>query len=244
MKKDTTSFEAHDHDYKHYYSKEDTFAIYEEYRKKDAFGTAGFRKALDLFQYRDLHIDIGCGSGWLLTNTAPLFKNIIGIEPSATAIEVAKGVTKSFPNVSYVNKDMIDGIKGLEITTPAFFTSAVVFSHIKDFYVAAFLKELNIMTNGSTLFFDERYDKNMQQKLWHIRNRKWWAAQLPEWQLVFFALDNNGYKSGIFGTRVGSDKVTNRYQMTAQEKVKWIAEGITLKTLRIGRGIKKILRLS
>jgi hypothetical protein len=141
--------------------------------------------------------------------------------------------------------DMIDALKHIKPTEPVFITTAVVLSHIKDFYVARFLKEVNRLPEGSALFFDERYDKNIQQNMWHIRSRNWWAKNLPDWQLEFFTLENSGYKSGIFGKKVKNGQKINRFELNPKEKIKWHIDGLINKKNRLYRFVKnKIKKLA
>lgn len=157
--KDSTSYITHDKAYQDHFDLKKSLEVVVDYDKNNLFATAGFEKALSLFSHRDIHIDIGAGSGWLLRKTAPLFKKVYGVEPSTFAVDTAKEILKDTPNTEMIVADMIAGVKQIASKTSTFFTTAVVLSHIKDGHVKDFLLELNYAPHGSTLFFDERYDK-------------------------------------------------------------------------------------
>jgi hypothetical protein len=246
MKKDLKSYVEHDKDYKELLGVESFRKVKYEYDTKNVFETDGFIKAINKSGNKKLHIDIGSGGGWLLFKTSPLFEKVIGIEPSKAACDNTSILIKenNFRNIELINSDMVDAVKKINLKSPAFFTTAIVLSHIKDSYVKVFLKLINteVVSTGSTLFFCERYDKNIQQNLWHIRRKYWWANNLSEWQLEFFDIENTGYKSGIYGTKVGKEKVTETYKPSLKENFLWLMDGIKQKMLGIGRYIKRFLK--
>jgi len=241
MKKDTQSYHEHDKDYQTVFNLENSIKRIEEYDEMDIFTKNGFAEAVEgAKKNADVHIDIGCGTGWLLLKTSPYFKRVIGIDPSEHAILSAREITKEYPNVEYQNKDMLDGLETLKVTEPIFITTAVVLSHIKDYYVKEFLKILNTLPNGSVLFFNEPYGTNIQQNMWHVRNKKWWADNLEEWDLIF--KDHSGiYTHGIYGVKVGKENRTKIYIMSPREHVKWTIQGISTKIKRFFRGAKRVL---
>jgi SAM-dependent methyltransferase len=241
MKKDLQSYKEHDKDYQSVFDLENSKKRITEYENTNLFETLGFKDvSRDVSKYIDYHVDIGCGTGWLLLKTAPYFKKITGIDPSINAINIATEITKEFPHIEYQNKDMIDGIESLTVKEPVFITTAVVLSHIKDYYVKEFLKILNTLPKGSVLFFDEPYGTNIQQNMWHVRSKKWWADNLEEWDLTF--KDHSGlYTHGIYGVKVGKENRINLYTMSIKENILWFIEGIKNKIKRIIRGIKRIL---
>jgi len=211
MQKDLQSYKKHNDGYetdKDYYTKE---AIISRTEKTDDFTRAGFAFALSLTkELPKIHIDIGSGVGWLVRKMSPHFERSIGIEPSHAAIIAAKNLTEGMENVSYMEEDMVEAYKKLNLTEPAFFTTGAVLSHIENYYVEEFLKLLNTAPTGSVLFFSENYDENMDWRMWHIRNQEWWTAHLSNWQLVFCNIANDGYQSGIYGLKVStSDKLKN-----------------------------------
>lgn len=240
MKKDLQSFEKHNKEYNQLYTVQSIKNILNEFENNKMFEHLGFEKAIKKLNDLHTHIDVGCGSGWLLYKTSPMFNKVIGIEPSSAIIEINNKIVaeRNLTNVEFINMDMIDALKHLNPIEPVFITTATVLSHIKDFYVAEFLKIINKLPEGSSLFFDERYDKNIQQNMWHIRSRNWWAKNLPDWQLEFFALENSGCKSGIFGTKIKKGEEINKFELNTKEKLKWHINGLINKKKRLSRFVK------
>jgi hypothetical protein len=246
MKKDLKSYIEHNKDYEGQFGIDSFREVKAKYEAENMFETAGFKKAIEKSGNKKLHIDIGSGGGWLLFKTSPLFERVIGIEPSKAACDNVTELIKEYgtKNVELINSDMTDAITKLHLQTPAFFTTAVVLSHIRDFYVKELLSlmDTDAVPMGSTFYFCERYDKNMQQKLWYIRRKYWWAKNLSEWQLEFFDVAGGGYKGGIFGRKVGKAQVTNAYIPTFMDNILWFIDGIRQKILRVGRFIKRLFK--
>jgi hypothetical protein len=223
MKRDLNSYQKHDSEFNtELNSFAKTMEIIKSYDDVDQFGLLGFRLAMHMSNpLPKTHIDIGSGNGWLTRKTSPLFEKVFGIEPSLTGVNLAKKVTEGLTNVTFVNKDMIDGLKEINPTSPVFITTATVLSHIEDFYVAEFLKQVNALPVNSTLCFDERYDKNIQWNMWHIRSKEWWESKLPNWQLIFLNLENNSYASSIFGVCLGQKNILKTHKMSVVEIFVW-----------------------
>lgn len=223
MKKDLQSYKKHNSEYLEDWNNCDSnVRIIEKYDRLNLFKNLGFEHAIKMSHpLPETHIDIGSGNGWLTRKTAPLFKTVIGIEPSKTIVEVAKQINKSFSNVSFINMDMTEGLQRLSIKNPVFMTTATVLNHIEDYYVEEFLSQINILPENSTLFFDERYDKNVSWNMWHVRNKDWWVKNLPNWQLLFCNIENSGYASGIFGICVGKNNVLPNHKMGIFTKALW-----------------------
>ncbi len=237
--KDLKSFKTHDADYQTTFNLENSKKRIAEYDAIDVYTKNGFSQAVEkALEFSNTHIDIGSGVGWLLLKTAQKFQRVIGIEPSESAIATARKITEKFSNIEYIQKDMIDGIQALSIDTPVFLTTGVVLSHIKDYYVRAFLHLLNSLPLNSVLYFHEPYGANIQQNLWHVRSKEWWANNLDQWDLEFMALAGP-YEYGIYGRKVGKANRLNKYEMTIGQKRHWIINGLVNKIRRIGRGLKK-----
>lgn len=243
MQKDLQSYHVHDSEFKdkNLNNIQAISDLYKRYDEEKQFEVTGFARAIEhTTSLPETHIDVGCGGGWLLRKTAPLFKEVIGIEPSTDGITYAKTLlSPQFPNISFINAEMIEGITACTSKGKVFITTSIVLSHIDDAYVSTFLQELRKFEDGSVLFFDERYEKNIQKDMWHVRSKEWWAAQLPDWELEFFGLKNTGYQSGIYGVKVGAEKVKNTYKMNVLEKLIWSIQGIYY---TVGSKIKKLVR--
>ncbi|MFM2383938.1 MAG: Prochlorococcus phage [Candidatus Parcubacteria bacterium] len=229
MQKDLQSYHVHDSEYrdKKLNNLQIISDLYKKYDEERQFEVTGFARAIERTSpLPETHIDVGCGGGWLLRKTAPLFKEVVGIEPSLEAINYAKTLLSTqFQNISFINAEMLEGIKSCFSRGKSFITTSIVLSHIDDTYVSAFLDEFKYFPDGSILFFDERYGKNIQKDMWHIRSKAWWASQLPDWQLTFFDLNNTGYKSGIYGIKIGKDSIKDVYKMNRFQKIVWGVQG-------------------
>ncbi len=223
MNKDLKSYEKHNSQYlEEINSYESTLKIIERYQKIDQFKILGFELAIKLTkQLPTTAIDIGSGTGWLLRKLSPIFKNVIAVEPSSAALDVSKKINKSSNNVLYVNKDMIDAVNDLNIKEPVFITTSTVLNHIESNYVGEFLRIINNLPGASVLFFDERYDKNTNWNMWHVRSKDWWRENLPSWQLIFLDIENSGYASGIYGIKVTDDKILKTYKRNPIQKMTW-----------------------
>jgi 2-polyprenyl-3-methyl-5-hydroxy-6-metoxy-1,4-benzoquinol methylase len=244
MSKDLQSFQKHNAEYLqvNMHSVPLTLTEYARYDSLNKFEKDGFKQAIETTKpLPKIHIDIGSGIGWLTRKTSPYFKKVYGIEPSQKACEISGKALEDFPNVSILCADMIDGLDIISPKEPVFITSSIVLSHITDNYVKSFLDKLSKLPNGSACFFDERYGKNIQRTMWHIRNKFWWANALQDWQLNFFQIKNNGYNSGIYGIKVGKEYVTNTFQPTILERASWIISGIYYKiATKVRESTKKL----
>ncbi|MDO8575424.1 MAG: class I SAM-dependent methyltransferase [bacterium] len=243
-KKDLKSFEAHNADYETKVGIESFRDTIKQYNIEEKFECSQFSKAISKIKDVNVHIDVGSGGGWLLFKTSPLFKKVYGIEPSKIACDNVSILIKEkgVSNIELINSDMIEGLEKINLQEPAFFTTAIVLSHIKNFYVKKFLKKLNGVPNGSAIYFCERYDRNIQQKLWYVRRKYWWAKNLNEWQLEFFGFEDNGYRGGIFALKVGKGGITNNFKPNIKEDVLWFFDGLKNKSLRLSRFCHRIIK--
>ncbi len=232
------SFSAHDNEYKGKSDLEWCKKRFAEYEQANEFEHLGFKKIVDeIIERINTHIDIGSGAGWLLVKTAPLFKKVIGIEPSSSAVNMSKYFTRDYANVEHINSDMIQAFEIIKLDEPALFTTSTVLSHIPDKTVIQFLKLINNAPIGSVLYFGEPYGKNRQQYLWHLRSKEWWAKYLTNWDLSYGDIKTNDYKYGIKGVCVGVGQVTHNYLMTKIEKLSWVISGVPSRIKYFGRKI-------
>lgn len=242
MTKDLRSFHRHNAQYEtednNYERTLEKIALYDSL---DQFKTLGFELALKLIQERPkTHIDIGSGNGWLVQKTAPMFEKVIGIEPSHAIVEIARKVHKDHRNVSFIEDDMADGLAKLHPTEPVFLTTATVLNHINDSSVKEFLSKVNLLPEGSYLYFDERYDTHEAVPLWYVRNKNWWIKHLPNWQLYFCNYDMAGYASGIFGMRLPHSQRVSQRKTGFLSAVLWQMEWLIT---TISRVLKKFSML-
>jgi len=244
MKKDLLSYKEHDAQIIATHDVEHLKGIIQRFKDNNTFETAGFKKAFTIPHEAKIHMDIGSGGGWLIVEASKIFDEVIGIEPSETAVKNVGKLIKELgiKNIKLINKDMVDGMNELKPTKPVFFTTSIVLSHIKDYYVEEFLKIVNDAPMGSALYFAENYDKNIQQRLWYIRRKYWWSKNLPEWQLEFFGIKDGNYVSGIYGKKVGKDNVKNKYIPTLKENISWIIDGIKQKILGVKRVVLRLIK--
>jgi hypothetical protein len=236
VKGENISYNIHNNEYEHESDLEWHKVRYAEYEKNNNFENEGFKKAIDDNPaLRELHIDLGSGAGWLLCHTAPIFKKVIGVEPSTAAVAMSKYFTKDYLNVEYLNTGMIEGLEEIKIESPAFFTTAIVLSHIKNETVSEFLRLMNQAPVGSVLFFFEPYGKNIQQYMWHVRSKSWWAHNLSNWDLEFCGYRNVPYAYGIYGKRVESNHNLNKYNKTLIENLIWFLSGLPSRLKYVGK---------
>jgi len=214
-----------------------------EYEANNEFERLGFKEAIEMYpENRSLFVDIGSGAGWMLIKASPIFKKVIGVEPSKSAVDVSKQLTSDLPNVEHVNSEMIAAMQSLNISEPTFFVTSTVLSHIEDDTVKVFLKSLNEAPKGSVLMFGEPYGKNRNQYVWHIRSKEWWARQLCNWELTFCGQTGNGYLNGIRGVCVGKENVKNNYHMSCVERMLWHLSGIPSRIKYLGRIILNLFK--
>jgi SAM-dependent methyltransferase len=223
MKKDMQSYEKHNSQYlEEINSYESTLKIIEKYDKLNQFKITGFEMALKLTkELPGTVVDIGSGTGWLVQKLSPFFEKIIALEPSEAALKVSQKINNNLKNIEYINKAGAEFIKEINFLSPIFITTSVVLNHIEDGYVKKLLFLLNKLPDGSVLFFDERYDKNTNWNMWHVRSKDWWRENLPNWQLIFLDIENSGYASGIYGMKVADDQILKTHERSRVQKITW-----------------------
>lgn len=134
-------------------------------------------------------IDIGSGTGWSAAALSSQLDEIIAIEPSKAAVDIARELypRSSYPNITWVTGFAETEIPKLQIPNPALFFTGCVLSHIRDKEVAAICEAVTkAAPAGSLLSFAECWgEKSWHQLMWHVRTREWWQQQLPGWRLDF-----------------------------------------------------------
>jgi len=243
---DERSFYAHNNEYETISGLEASRKHYEDYQERGLYSFLGFEDAVHNSQKTiNTHVDFGCGTGWIVNNTAQAFETVIGIEPSEAAIKTAKALTAGKNNIQYKNTDMISFLREEPADTPILVTTATVLSHINNTTIEEFLSLVNKLPLGSMLYFGEPHSKNRHQYLWYIRNKEWWAKNLSNWELTFEKIAVEEYDYGITGVCVGAENVAGDNSMNYFEKVVWFVSGTPsylkniLRTIFIMLGLKK-----
>ena len=131
------------------------------------------------------------------------FENVIGIEPSNAAIEIAKHIYTS--DVTYFCGMAENILQELTLFKPTLFTTFIVLSHLTDPVVIKILREIDkIAPKGSVFIFNENYGQSFHMKLWHCRTKEWWQNHLPNWTITYDERprpDLRIYKQGLMGVK-------------------------------------------
>ena len=150
-------------------------------------------------------IDIGSGTGWFVNYLKKYknFENVIGIEPSNAAIEIAKHIYTS--DVTHFCGMAENILQELTLFKPTLFTTFIVLSHLTDPVVIKILREIDkIAPKGSVFIFNENYGQSFHMNLWHCRTKKWWEENLPNWTITYDErerADLRYYKQGLMGVK-------------------------------------------
>ncbi len=158
---------------------------------------------------RGIAVDIGCGGGWLAARLAHEgFARVIGIEPSATGLDIAREL---FPPARYPQIEWRRGLAEeqlplLMLDRPTLFVTGCVLAHLTDDAVAQICATLErVAPVGSILGFSEPWGPAAHRFMWHVRTPAWWCAHLPSWKLDFHGtpIENvPGRHKGFHGVRV------------------------------------------
>ena len=154
-------------------------------------------------------MDIGCGTGWFINylKTNKYFKNIYGIEPSESAIKIARRIYPENEDINYLIGYAEDLLKTINLKgNPTLFTTFIVFSHLNDETVIKILSEMDkIAPKNSVLIFNENVGNVFAKNLWYCRPKEWWENNLSNWKLTFDERDRpdiNNYKQGLKGIKI------------------------------------------
>lgn len=206
-----TSLKRHDQTYS-------SESLIDEERKKIAnkehekeINNAEFNLELLLsknFEIRDLAIDVGSGVGWVSASLSKNFKQVVAIEPSQKALEIAKTLypLSAYPNIIWKQGFAEDILPGLSIETPALFITGCVLSHLRDKEVIQICEAIEkVSVPGSILCFNECWGKHWQQMMWYSRTKDWWQARFPGWNLDFHGPEVDtmpGIHKGFHGKKI------------------------------------------
>ena len=150
-------------------------------------------------------VDIGCGTGWFVNFLIDhkKFENVIGIEPSQAAINIAKKLHDN--DLTYLCGFAEDMLPNITLNSPTLFTTFIVFSHLTDDIVIKILKEMNkVAPKDSVFIFNENVGTEFHMNLWHCRTKKWWEENLPNWKITYDERprpDLRVYKQGVMGIK-------------------------------------------
>ena len=80
-------------------------------------------------------VDIGCGTGWFVNylKEHKNFENVVGIEPSQAAIDIAKKLHNN--DLTYLCELAEDILPNITLNNSTLFTTFIVLSHIPDVVV-------------------------------------------------------------------------------------------------------------
>ena len=152
-------------------------------------------------------IDIGCGGGWACAELSKRFEYVIGIEPSSSALNIAKDIYPSevYPNISWINDFAEEALDKLSFEQPVFLFSGCVLSHLTDEAVINITAKISkITTSGSGLSLCENWGKEFHDYMWHVRTTEWWQNNLPGWNINFHGPSIEGKSNrfqGIHGIK-------------------------------------------
>lgn len=207
-----TSFERHNAEYTQAGKLQIERDVAAKYRSENVFNGQTSKLATLLTAHPGVRIwavDIGSGAGWCSAELAHYFKQVIAIEPSQSAVAIAKQLYPQslYPNIVW-NIGMAEHVlPTLEFTAPVVFVTSVVFSHLRDAEVRTICKQIDTMApSGSLLSFNETWGPSWHQNMWHVRTQAWWQQQLPSWNLDFHGpqlSESPKYNRGIHGIKRG-----------------------------------------
>ena len=169
----------------------------------------GYREVIIEFSKKsNVAVDIGAGTGWLSLFLGQYFKTVISVEPSSSGIELSKKLTTSVDSKSqliYLNQKAEEFLAIARFNLPAFIFFQTVLSHLPDKQVQ---KILSLMDDsfplGSLILFSEVFGDRHQEPMWYVRDKLWWQARLPNWDLDFFGqkLDDRPEFKGFSAVRI------------------------------------------
>jgi 2-polyprenyl-3-methyl-5-hydroxy-6-metoxy-1,4-benzoquinol methylase len=157
---------------------------------------------------RDMAVDIGAGVGWLAALLSKDFKQVVAIEPSKQALQIAQELypATNFSNIVWHNGFAENILAELQLEQPALFVTGVVLSHLRDKEVKTICEEVaKKAPRGSILCFDECWGREWHQIMWHSRTKEWWQGNFPGWNLDFHGpeiTETPGIYKGIHGVKI------------------------------------------
>ena len=135
-------------------------------------------------------VDIGSGTGWL-ANYLIVERNytkVYAIEPSESAIDIAKRLYPDQKKVKYINGFAEEELLKIKLTKPTFFSTLCVLTHLEDETVISILDSMNkISSTGSVYAASEPWGPKYEESAWNIRPPEWWVENLPDWEFEFYS---------------------------------------------------------
>lgn len=135
-------------------------------------------------------VDIGSGTGWLANYliTERNYTKVYAIEPSESAIDIAKRLYPDQKKVKYINGFAEEELFKIKLTKPTFFSTLCVLTHLEDETVISILNSMNkISSTGSVYAASEPWGPKYEESAWNIRPPEWWVENLPDWEFEFYS---------------------------------------------------------
>lgn len=149
-------------------------------------------KILDETNFK-VAVDVGSGTGWFSNYIVEQrnYEKVYAIEPSDSAVEIAKKIYPLQEKVEWMNGFSQDRLKEIELTDKTLFSTLCVLAHIEDESVINILTEVDKIAPPKSVFcFSEPWGDWWHQHCWHIRRwhirpTNWWKDVLPNWKFEF-----------------------------------------------------------
>jgi 2-polyprenyl-3-methyl-5-hydroxy-6-metoxy-1,4-benzoquinol methylase len=206
MNLDKKSYEAHNFEYEKY-SLEFCLKQQEEWKnsKIEFEPDKPLGSVLEQISNINVGIDIGCGHGYFAGIMANKLKQVIAIEPSKAALEIAKQIYKNKSNISWFQGFAEEVLENINIKEPVLVYTGCVLSHLEDESVLKICDTIDkISKKNSFLCFSEIYGDESHENLWHCRTKYWWQKNLINWDLNFsnFPVQIQGRYKMFYGYKI------------------------------------------
>lgn len=150
-------------------------------------------------------IDLGSGTGWVSNILSENFQRVIAIEPSSSAIEIAKyyfgpGLAS---NIEWKQGPAEVVLLELDdLIGPVFVFTGVVLSHTPEAIAKKILKYINEdLALGSAGLLNEAWGNPRRESLWHIRSKAWWQENLSNCELDFYGSERENMPGEFLGLK-------------------------------------------
>lgn len=144
-------------------------------------------RIIDNFPEIKFAVDIGSGTGWAANLMSKKYEKVWAIEPSNSAVDIAKTIYGNPPNIDWINGFAEEEIEKLTLpNTPVLFNCLCVLSHLPDNLVSKICQTINKKApQNSIISFSECWGSEHHENLWHVRTKQWWQSQFPNWNFMF-----------------------------------------------------------